>query len=406
MKHFLKKSLTFLLLAALFTGALSFPSRAATGVNPATLSGSVGIDVSKYNGVIDWEAVAQLDLDFVMIKTGDGSEPVSGDFSEDVDSQFETNYTGAGEIGIRRGVYHVCSVRTPEEAVKNAEYCLKILNGRTLEYPVAYDIELDGSFAGGKENTTAIAKAFCETIAAAGYVPMIYTSADHAKNDFNWEELSDYKVWIAAYTGELSPEGKDSFSPSCDIWQFTKSGDVTGANTNNGKGFCDLNYSYMEAQGIRYKTKAVTLGIKETYTPAYTLTPANTTDSISFQSSDKSVASVSKTGKITAKATGTAVITATCGSGVTTSITVKVKKAPTKVKLSVSTKTLRVGKSYTTKVTFSSGAFSNKLTFTSSKSSVASVSKAGKITAKKKGSATITVTTYNKKTAKIKVTVK
>lgn len=400
------KLIATLIISALTITSLPVSALAAEKIDPLTLEGHVGMDVSYHNGTVDWTPIAEQGIDFVMIKTGNGSEPESGDFTEDMDEQFEANYAGAGSIGLKRGVYHLCSVRTPEGAVKNAEYCLKILDGRPLEYPVAYDIELPGSFAGGIENTTAIAKAFCETIAAAGYTPMIYTSASHAREDFNWEELKGYKVWIASYTGSTSATDCPELPVACDIWQFTENGDVSGANTNNGKGSCDLNFSYMEADSILYKTKAVTLGAKETYTPSYSLSPANCTDSVTFTTSDKSIATVSKSGKITAKKTGTAVITATTGSGFESSITVKVKKAPTKVKLSISTKTLKVGKTYTLNTSFSSGAYSNKLTFSSSDKAVASVSKSGKITTKKKGSATITVTTYNKKKAALKVTVK
>lgn len=404
------KLIATLIINALMITGLPASALAAEKIDPATLEGHVGMDLSYHNGTVDWAQITEQNIDFVMIKTGDGSEPESGNFTEDVDEQFEANYAGAGSIGLKRGVYHLCSVRTPEGAVKNAEYCLKILDGRPLEYPVAYDIELPGSFAGGIENTTAIAKAFCETIAAAGYTPMIYTSASHAREDFNWEELKDYKVWIASYTGSASATDCPKLPVACDIWQFTEHGDVSGANTNNGKGSCDLNFSYMEADSIMYKTKAVTLGVKETYTPSYSLSPANCTDSVTFTTSDKSIATVSKTGKITAKKTGTAIITATTGSGFESSITVKVKKAPTKVKLSINTgsspKKLKAGKTYTLKTSFSSGAYSNKLTFSSSDKAVASVSKSGKITTKKKGSATITVTTYNKKKATLKVTVK
>lgn len=401
-----KKLIAVLLASILTIGCLPASAFAAEKIEPSTLTGRVGIDVSRHNEVVDWASVSTQNVDFVMIKTGDGSEPVDDVFEADIDPQFEANYAGAGAVGLKRGVYHMCSVRTPEEAVKNAEYCLKILNGRKLEYPVAYDIELPGSFAGGKENTTAIARAFCETIAAAGYTPMIYTSASRAKDEFNWDELSEYKVWIAAYNGETDPDARPVLPVEADIWQFTENGNVIGANTNAGKYGCDLNFSYMEAENIAYEAETVTLGVKETYTPPYSLIPANTTDGVSFTSSDKSIATVSKSGKITAKKTGTAVITATTGSGASTSIKVKVKKAPSKVVLSISTKTLKKGKTYSLKTSFPSGTYSKKLTFSSSNKSVVYASQAGRIRARKKGTATITVTTYNKKTATIKVTVK
>lgn len=321
----LKKLAAGLLVGILAVTALPSSSFAAEKIVPAELDGNIGIDTSRHNGAVDWDLVKEQGVGFVMIKTGDGSEPAGASFEADMDEQFEASYQAAGEAGLKRGVYHMCSVRTPEEAVKNAEYCLKILDGRPLEYPVAYDMELPGTFAGGAENTTAIARAFCEKIAAAGYTPMIYTYASRAKTDFIWEELSDYKVWIASY-GNGTENEKPELPVPLDLWQFTEHGDVDGANTNNGKGSCDLNYSYMEADSILYKTKAVTLGVKETYTPVYTLSPADCTDTVTFKSSDKAVASVSKTGKITAKKAGTAKIKATTGSGCSTSITVKVKK--------------------------------------------------------------------------------
>ena len=77
-----------------------------------------GFDLSSYNGTINWEQVAEADMDFVMIRTGEGRAP-------DVDTQFAANYDGAVSAGLKVGVYHVCCVRTPKEAVEEAEYCLE-----------------------------------------------------------------------------------------------------------------------------------------------------------------------------------------------------------------------------------------------------------------------------------------
>ncbi len=323
----IRRIIATLLMSVLIIISIPTEVIAAEKVMVDTLEGNVGIDVSRHNGTVDWLLVKEQGIDYVMIKTGDGSEPVDGDFTADIDEQFEANYAGAGAAGLKRGVYHMCSVRDPEGAVKNAEYCLKILNGRPLEYPVAYDMELAGTFAGGKENTTAIAKAFCKTIAKAGYTPMIYTYADRAKNDFNWEELSEYKVWIASYTGETNADLKVELPVDCDIWQFTEKGDVQGANTNNGKGTCDLNFSYFEAESIEYEADVITLKVKEKYKPAYNIVPFGCTEHISFKSSDKTIATVSKKGKIKAKKTGTAVVTVITESGVQDSIKIKVKDA-------------------------------------------------------------------------------
>ena len=127
----------------------------------------------------------------------------------------------------------MCCVRTPKEAVEEAEYCLEILDGRDLDYPVAYDMERKGTFAGGRENTTAIAKAFCDTIADAGYVPMIYSSASFLNENFDWKKLKNCKVWVASYS-----DTRPKLPVSADLWQYTKKGSLEGANTD--KGYCDL----------------------------------------------------------------------------------------------------------------------------------------------------------------------
>lgn len=271
-----------------------------------------GLDVSAKNGVIDWELVAESDVDYVMIRTGEGQAP-------DVDMQFEENYEGAKAAGLKVGIYHVCCVRTPEEAVQEAEYCLEILDGRELDYPVAYDIEKAGCFADGKTNTTAIAKAFCEVIADAGYTPMIYSSSSYLNDFFDWTELEGYKVW-AAYYGESRPK----LLVAVDIWQYTNTGSLDGANTD--KGYCDLDYSYMEAAGVKFVKSSLTMKKGTTTVAKVKLSPSGCTDTVTFKSSNKKVVVVNKnTGKLRAKAKGKATITIKTGSGKTAKLKVVVK---------------------------------------------------------------------------------
>ena len=271
-----------------------------------------GFDVSSQNGVIDWAAVAESGVDFVMLRTGEGQAP-------DVDVQFEANYEGAKAAGLKVGAYHVCCVRTPEAAVKEAEYCLEILDGRELDYPLAYDIEKAGCFADGKSNTTAIAKAFCDVIADAGYTPMIYSSTSYLNDFFDWFELEGCKVW-AAYYGESKPK----LLNKVDIWQYTNEGSLDGANTD--KGYCDLDYSYMEATSVKFVKSSLTMKKGTTTVAKVKLGPSGCTDSISFKSSNSKVVSVNKkTGKLSAKAKGKAVITVKTGSGKTAKLKVTVK---------------------------------------------------------------------------------
>lgn len=359
-----------------------------------------GIDVSSHNGFVDWDKVASAGYGFAMIRIGLGMEP-EDDFYKDVDVQFEANYEGAKKAGLKVGVYHDCGARTPERAMKEVQYCLDILDGRELDYPIAYDMEKAGTFEGGKENTTKIAKVFCDAVKKAGYTPMIYSSASYLEKEFDFSKLPGVKIWVAHYDVD-----KPDFSGTYDIWQYTKSGDVEGANTNNGKGSCDINYSYMEVLDLRMEKESVILGVKETYLAKVSTTPKECTDTITFSSSDKKIASVSKTGKITAVKSGKVTITAVSGSGEKASMTVTVKKAPKSVKLKISKKTIKKGSTYQLKPTLTSGSGSNQLTYTSSNSKIVSVNKNGLVKGKKQGKAVITIKTYNGKKTTITVVVK
>ena len=155
---------------------------------------------------------------------------------------------------------------------------------------------------------------------------------------------------------------------------------------------------------IDLNRSSATLGKGESYQlTAYT---ASKTDTVTWSSSNESIATVSAAGNVTAKQTGTAKITATNKAGKKSYCTITVKSAPTTAKLDASKLVVGVGETYTLTATLSSSSASLKQTWSSSNPAVAAVSSAGKITAKKAGSATITFQTYNGKTAKCTVTVK
>lgn len=153
------------------------------------------------------------------------------------------------------------------------------------------------------------------------------------------------------------------------------------------------------------KTK-LTLGAKEKFTLKATITPKNATNkTVKWSTGKKSVATVSQKGVVTAKKTGKAVISAKVD-GITKKCTITVKKAPKKITLNAKKKTLKKGKKFQIKAKLPKGTASNKITYKTSNKKVAIVSASGKVTAKKKGKATITVTTFNNKKAKIVITVK
>ena len=151
---------------------------------------------------------------------------------------------------------------------------------------------------------------------------------------------------------------------------------------------------------------SITLGKKEKVTLKATVSPKKASQKVTWKSSKPKIVYVSSKGVITAKGTGTAKITATASNGKKAAVTIKVKNAPKKIKLNKTAKTLKKGKTFQIKATPSSGTASYQFKYSSNKKSVATVSSTGKVTAKKKGRATITVKSYNGKKATLKITVK
>lgn len=312
MKHdrkYSRKKAAGLLLLFLFVLISAVPAQAAG-------SGTKGIDVSQFNGTVDWNAVKNQKMTFAMIKTGDGRDVGN---SEDADAQFAANYEGAGRAGLKRGVYHVCCTTTVAGARAEAQYCLKILGGRKLEYPVAYDMELPGIFAQGKTRVTSIAKAFCDEIKKAGYQPMIYASASNLSTYYNWKKLKGVKIWAAHY-GVKQPD----FSEEWHMWQYSQTGKITGAG--NGYGYTDLNVSRLEPPKIiSLNKKKVTLKKGRTFRIKYKVNAGSYTSGVTFKSSKKSVATVTDSGKVKARKKGTAKITVRTHNGKKAVLTVKVK---------------------------------------------------------------------------------
>lgn len=162
----------------------------------------------------------------------------------------------------------------------------------------------------------------------------------------------------------------------------------------------------IKVTSIKTDVKKLTLGAGETYALKAAALPANASDKkLRYTASNKKI-TVSAAGKITAKKTGSSRITIQSSNGKTAAVQITVKKKPGKIKLNAKTKTIRAGWKFQIKAKFPKGTASHKLTYSSNRKSVATVSSTGKITARKKGTAIITVKTYNGKKAKMKIIVK
>ncbi len=198
-----------------------------------------------------------------------------------------------------------------------------------------------------------------------------------------------------------------------DGYTFTKWSDGrteavrTDSNVTESKTYtAEFKKATVQPEKVTLAKKSIQMGLKEKVSLKAKVLPLAASQKVTWKSSKKSVVSVSAKGVLTAKKTGKAVITAAASNGKTAKCTVTVKKAPRKVILNVKAKKLKKGKTYQIRAKLPKGTASFKMTYKSSKKSVAAVSSSGKITAKKKGRAVITVKTYNGKKAKLTVTVK
>ena len=194
----------------------------------------LGIDVSVWQGNINWHAVKADGVDFAILRTGYGR---GGE--NQIDKTFYQNLQGAKTVGLKVGVYHYSYAESVEDAKTEAQFCLSIIGGTQLDLPIYFDIE-DSSIANNhdKNTRTQMCIAFCSEIEKAGYWAGVYANKNWFSNLLNYEELkARYTLWLAHY-------GIDSPSLDCDIWQYCSDGQVHGISGN-----VDMNYMYRDLPG-------------------------------------------------------------------------------------------------------------------------------------------------------------
>lgn len=201
----------------------------------ASGSAKLGIDVSKWNQEIDWEAVKEEGVEFAIIRCGYRGAS-SGALV--IDPRYEENIQGAIDAGIPVGVYFFTQALDEVEAVEEASMVIRLIEAYDVDYPVFLDSESAGGNgrADGLTATerTAAHKAFLETVSAAGYETGVYASRNWLYDRINMTDLSEYKTWLAEYAEVPAYEGY------YDMWQYTSKGKVNGISTN-----VDLNLCYM-----------------------------------------------------------------------------------------------------------------------------------------------------------------
>lgn len=199
-----------------------------------------GIDVSSWQGTINWEKVADAGVEFVFIR---GAYRGTSTGALGKDGRFEEYLEKATAAGLKVGVYIYSQAITEKEAREEAEYLLNLLDGRYIELPLVIDYEYYG-YGGRLYNAkltdrqrTDICLAFCEAVESAGYDAMVYGNASMLGDDMYAEELE--RVWLAHYTKKTGYKGEYEF------WQCSASGSISGISGN-----VDLDFWFDEGDDL------------------------------------------------------------------------------------------------------------------------------------------------------------
>ncbi|MDR2073977.1 MAG: LysM peptidoglycan-binding domain-containing protein [Oscillospiraceae bacterium] len=198
-----------------------------------------GIDVSAFQGFVDWPRVAEEGIKFAMIRSSYGK---SG-----VDSRFRENIINIQNTKIPAGAYHYCYAMNENEAVAEAKHFIDTVSGFELKYPLALDIEERSIANLGKDKITDIIVAFTNELKKSNYFPMVYLNSNWVENYVNISRIPDLDIWLAHWA--QTP----SYTKNVGIWQYSNSGDVNGIGNN-----IDLDISYKD-----YESEIKNLGMNK-----------------------------------------------------------------------------------------------------------------------------------------------
>ena len=192
-----------------------------------TVSGSAVkcLDISTWQGYVDFNKVKSAGYNYVILRAGFGRE------NSQKDNTFDRNYANAKAAGIKVGVYWFSYSTSPSDAYREANACLYCLNGKRLDMPVYYDLEYQPAMSMSNSNYTQMALNFCSTIKKAGYKSGVYSSASVYGYLLNRQTLinNGVSIWNAQWSSYCSVP--------CDIWQYSEKGQVNGISAS-----VDMNY--------------------------------------------------------------------------------------------------------------------------------------------------------------------
>lgn len=202
-----------------------------------TITSFAGVDVSQYQGDIDWEQVKAAGIDFAMIRVGYRSY---GGGEIHFDESFAKNLQGANDACIKTGVYFFSQAVTTDEAIEEADAVIDAIAPYNITYPVVYDWELIYEDSARTDSISVEMLAdccisFCERVKSAGYTPMIYQNKNTSMYKLDLPRLTAYDFWLAEY------DEKPSYYYRFQMWQYASDGTIPGIS-----GEVDMNLSFKD----------------------------------------------------------------------------------------------------------------------------------------------------------------
>lgn len=271
-----------------------------------------GIDVSKWNGTIDWAKVKADGIEFAFIRVGNRGV-FDGKLYED--PTYEYNLKEAIAAGVKVGVYVYSQATTQKEAIEEANFALSRIKKYNITMPVVFDFEYYNGPSGRLydahltvKQATAVCEAFCKRVEDAGYTGMLYGNPSMFKWSVDADQVAKkYPIWLAHYTTETSYTGE------YDYWQYSSSGKINGIS---GAVDCIFWYNPVASTGLTLSASKKTMTVGQKYKIKGTLKPKKSTDIITWKSSNPNVAYIDQSGNIVASYRGTTTITGTTTSGI------------------------------------------------------------------------------------------
>lgn len=203
-----------------------------------------GIDVSQYQGTINWSKVKSAGIDFAMVRTSLSYRRY--------DETYDYNIREAQKAGIMVGAYHYCFAENVSEAKRELDHLLKILAPYELDFPIAIDIEERAQMELGKKKLTEVAKTMLDGLKEAGYYPILYSSSTWFADAFDMSQLQDYDVWVADWRGYMG------YKENAGIWQYSCEGKVSGISEDVDLDIGYKDYSKIIKEGGYNKAKTTT----------------------------------------------------------------------------------------------------------------------------------------------------